>query len=532
MAYRELVVVEVAEIIRRWRLGLGIRTIAEVVDVDRKTVRRYVDAARVLGLARTPDLPVTDEELALLDAALRPGAPSVPGDMRQHCRAHRTLLESWVAEGCRGPKLVSLLYRHTGVLVPLRTLQRFVEQDLGDAARKRTATVRVVDPPPGEQVEVDFCTLGVVDDAESGTRRKLHALVVIASRSRYTFAWPTWRMDQAAVIAGLEAAWGFFGGTFRVVVIDNLKAVITTADPLHPRVAEDFVEYALARGLEVDAARVRRPQDKPRVERFVSYFRDDWFRGERITDLADAREHAATWCRDRAGLRVHGTTQQHPREAFEAEEAPCLRPVIGAWNPPRWTSAKVGRDGMVSVSEALYSVPHSLRGLTLRVREDRQTVKLYRSLTLVKMHLRVERGQSQVDVGDLPPEVAELARRDRAGAAQRAVACGPSVGELAARVLDGPLSWTRMRHVHRLLRLCERYGDATVDEACRRALDLDVTDVTRIQRMLEKGVLAPSPTWTPPAAVASIVPLRFARSHDEYRTLRHPALEGAPDAPD
>ena len=78
MAYRELVVVEVAEIIRRWRLGLGIRTIAEVVDVDRKTVRRYVDAARALGLARTPDLPVTDEELALLDAALRPGAPSCP----------------------------------------------------------------------------------------------------------------------------------------------------------------------------------------------------------------------------------------------------------------------------------------------------------------------------------------------------------------------------------------------------------------------------------------------------------------------
>jgi hypothetical protein len=295
-------------------------------------------------------------------------------------------------------------------------------------------------------------------------------------------------------------------------------------------VAEDFVEYARVRGLEVDAARVRRPQDKPRVERFVSYLRDDFFRGERFRSVSEAREWAAAWCRERAGMRVHGTTKQHPREAFDAEEAPCLRTVTGPLDAPRWTTAKVGRDGMVSVSEALYSVPHALCGKTLRVREDRQTVKLYDRLTLVKVHPRVERGQMQQDAADLPPHVAELAQRDLASTQRRADACGVAVGELARRVFDGPLSWTRARHVHRLLRLCERYGNATVDEACRRALDLDVTDVTRLERMLERGTLPPTPP-RPPVAVAQVVSLRFARPRDEYRTLRRQPTEGVPDAP-
>ena len=44
MAYRELFVVEIREVLRLWQAGLGHRRIAALVSVDRKTVRRYVHA--------------------------------------------------------------------------------------------------------------------------------------------------------------------------------------------------------------------------------------------------------------------------------------------------------------------------------------------------------------------------------------------------------------------------------------------------------------------------------------------------------
>lgn len=52
MAYREVRVFEVREVLPLWLRGEGQRPIAELAGVGRKTVRRYVDAAVELGLLR------------------------------------------------------------------------------------------------------------------------------------------------------------------------------------------------------------------------------------------------------------------------------------------------------------------------------------------------------------------------------------------------------------------------------------------------------------------------------------------------
>jgi hypothetical protein len=55
VAYREVHVVEVKELLRQWMLGRKLRGIARSLGVDRKTVRRYVEAAEEAG-GRTPEL--------------------------------------------------------------------------------------------------------------------------------------------------------------------------------------------------------------------------------------------------------------------------------------------------------------------------------------------------------------------------------------------------------------------------------------------------------------------------------------------
>jgi len=50
MAYREVRMVEVGEVVWLWLRGEGLRSVAGWVSLDRKTVRRYVEAAREAGL--------------------------------------------------------------------------------------------------------------------------------------------------------------------------------------------------------------------------------------------------------------------------------------------------------------------------------------------------------------------------------------------------------------------------------------------------------------------------------------------------
>jgi hypothetical protein len=73
MAFREVSVVEVREVLRAWLSGDGLRTVGEWAGVDRKTARRYVQAAEAAGVVRAGGLgQVTDEVIGRVVSAVRP----------------------------------------------------------------------------------------------------------------------------------------------------------------------------------------------------------------------------------------------------------------------------------------------------------------------------------------------------------------------------------------------------------------------------------------------------------------------------
>ena len=89
---------------------------------------------------------------------------------------------------------------------------------------------------------------------------------------------------------------------------------------------------------------------------------------------------------------------------------------------------------------------------------------------------------------------------------------GPAVAEFADRLFDGPLPWSRIRQGHKLLRLGQRYTPERLDAACRRALEVDLIDVGRLERILlqalEKQETPEHPTPLPAG--------RFARPGDVF----------------
>jgi transposase len=526
VGFREVSVVEVREVLRAWLEGHGLRKVGVRAGVDRKTARRYVAAAQAAGLARDAGVgAVTDELVGVVVDAVRPVRPNGHGPSWELLLAHEDQIRAWVTGGeGQAPlsivKIEELLARQ-GVRVPYRTLHRFAVERCG--FRAKTTTVRVVDGEPGVECQLDFAQMGLLDDPETGKRRRVHALIFTAVVSRHMFVWLTYSQTLSAVIAGCEAAWEFYGGCFKVLIPDNLKAVVTNADAVNPQLSVGWLDYTQHVGCGTDPARVRSPQDKPRVERAVQYVRGNFWAGESFTDLAEAQARVEVWCRERAGMRIHGTTAQRPIEMFIELEKPCLLEVSGPYDAPVFTRVKVHRDYHVEVAKALYSIPEHLLGQYLAARADSELVKLYSTGTgagrLVKTHPRQPPGGRSTDAEDLPAERAGYAMRDLTQLVRVCAGHGKNIGVYAERLLDDPLPWTRMRSVYRLQGLVRRYGPGPVEAACERSLVLDVVSVSKVAAMLELAREREQPIL--PAAAGTghnSQGGRFARDPGEYAT--------------
>jgi hypothetical protein len=522
MAFREVLVTQVKEVLRAWLAGAGKRPAARRADVNVKTAARYIAAARAAGLARDGgESQLTDELLGVVVAAVRPARPAGHGTSWEALVPVKAEITGWVEGGLTLVKIGELLERR-GIVVPYRTLARFAAAECGYSSSRQKVTVPVADGKPGEEVQLDFGYLGMIPDGER--RRKLHALVFTAVFSRYCFVFLTFSQTTAAVIAGCEAAWAFYGGMFRVLIPDNLKPVVDKADRLDPGWNREWLEYMQARGLAADPARVRSPQDKGRVEAGVKFAQRSFFAGEQFTGIEDAQRRAEDWCRVRAGMRVHGTTRQRPAEVFAQAEAPALLPAPDQpYRVPAWSEAKVQRDFHVRAQNAFYSVPHGLIGQQVTVRADGTLVKIYHRGQVVRTHAQQPAGGRSSEPADFPPDTDVYARRDVDKLAKMAAARGPAIGIYAARVLDIPLPWTKMRAVCTLIGLARTYGDDAVEQACAAALELDVISVAKIRSIVEKGTGRPAAQAAARHrqagdAARTVTAARFARDPREFAT--------------
>ena len=508
---------EIREVLRLWLRGEGQRAIARLSGVDRKTVRRYVGAATARGLARDGgEGQLGDELIGAVCEAVRPHRPDGHGVAWDSLKADHDQLKAWlVEEGLTVVKAHDLLTRR-GTVVPERTLHRYALEVLGVGRSVRTTTVRVADCEPGSELQIDFGKMGLIADPATGKARVVWALIFTAVYSRHCFVWLSHRQTTEAVIAGCEAAWSFFGGVFAVVIPDNMSAIVDKADPLSPRLNRAFVEYSQARGFVTDPARVRTPTDKPRVERVVPFVRNSMFAGERFVDLDHAQRHAEGWCRTRAGLRTHGTTQCRPAELFALEEQPrLLAAPTSPYDLPVYATPKVHRDHHVEVAKALYSVPGNLIGERVDARADRALVRISHRGQLVKVHPRMPAGGRSTDPDDLPSEKTVYAMRDIETLKRMAARHGEAIGAYAAAVLEHPLPWTKMRQVYALLGLVRRWGPERVEVACARALEAEAVSVGLIGRMIERATEAAPAASSPPPKTK---PARFARGPEHFAT--------------
>ncbi|WP_218922822.1 hypothetical protein, partial [Acetobacter fabarum] len=100
MAFREVLVTEVKEVLRAWLAGLGKRPAAARAGVNVKTAARYIRAAQEAGLSRdSGEGRLTDELIGVVVVAVRPARPAGHGSSWEALAARECEIAGWVKDG-------------------------------------------------------------------------------------------------------------------------------------------------------------------------------------------------------------------------------------------------------------------------------------------------------------------------------------------------------------------------------------------------------------------------------------------------
>ena len=234
MAFREVDMWEVLQILRRLGRRESKSSIKRATGADRKTIRNYEAIALELGWSAESDTEPTEELAGAVIARVRPGPEANRTPTERLLAPFGPQLKQWLLDEPDSPSLlltkIHQLITRQGVDVGYSSLRRYAAKHCGYHDRRRV-TVRMAGCEPGEVAEVDFGQLGRIFDPITGRNRVLHALIVTLVYSRHQYVHVTYSQKLPAVIEGLENAWRYFGGVPRRVIVDNMKTAVVRACP-------------------------------------------------------------------------------------------------------------------------------------------------------------------------------------------------------------------------------------------------------------------------------------------------------------
>jgi hypothetical protein len=406
MAYRELSMMDVKEVLRRWSAGHSDRRIGREAGVDRKTVARYTTAATRLGFAKGRDITEDDVHAVAQVVQARP-APTASDEWSEVAR-HRDRIEQWLRGDAekrplRLSKVHTLLVRDHDLQASYDTLRRFAMTEL--AWRKKAVTVRVEDPPPGQEAQVDFGKMGRCSTRRPAARARSlgahrHALVQplpvrvadVRADDRGRVRGPRPRLAVLRRDGAQHHAGQHQGDRSR------------RPDALTPRlVARSSTTRRLAACSSTRPA-FARPRTRPASRIKSRTFARAGSTARRSRTRRRARERRALVARRRrrARARHHAAGPSASLREHRASRDASSADVAGS-TCPTWIDKLEGPpDHHVQVAHALYSVPTRTCDKDVSARADTETVRIYFGTELIKVHPRKPPGGRSTDVRRLP----------------------------------------------------------------------------------------------------------------------------------
>jgi transposase len=465
--------------------GWSQRAIAKRLEVHRETVSRHVRLAasgsKPATLPAGPGAdgasppPASEDDLSKL-ASLHAGnrLPVEPASSSQPepsaarprtCDRWRETIEAKRAAGLTAQRIYQDLVAEHGFVRSYSTVQRYIHR----LEATQPLPFRRLECGPGEEAQIDFGVGAPIVTAD-GKRRKTHVLRIVLSHSRKAYSEAVDRQTTDNFIRCLENAFAHFGGVPQALVIDNLKAAVTTADWYDPELNPKLRVFADHYGVAMLPTRPRMPRHKGKVERGVGYVQSNALRGRTFVSLTAQNEFLLHWETSVADCRIHGTTRRQVGVVFREVERAVLRPLPPERFPLFQEAQRtVHRDGHVSVERSYYSVPVEYLTRTVWVRWDARLVRIFNHrLEPVAVHARQLPGKFSTHRAHIATEKINGVERGAAWLLIKASGIGPHAGQWAAAMLERR-GVEGLRVLQGLSALAAKQGSAAVDAACEVA---------------------------------------------------------------
>lgn len=487
---RQFQVIDVVEVLEHWHAGRPKSVVASSLGLDPKTVRKYVAPAEAAGMAPGGP-PVSRGEWAMLVEDWFPELVNarVRSLTFSLIDAHRERIKAMLATNTVTTVHQRLRDEH-GLDVGITSFRRYVAFEFPEEVERSHVTVLRPPVEPGEEVQIDYGYLGTWLDPFTSRARRVWAFVMVLACSRHMFVRPVLNLDASSWVAAHVAAFGFFGGAARRLVIDNLATGVDRSDLYDPKINKAYGELAAHYRVIVDPARRRKAKDKPRVERPMPYVRDSFWRGRNFVSEADMQAGALRWCVEVAGRRHHRALDgAEPYQVFVALEAPALIPLpLSEFELASWSAPVVGRDCYIRVGKALYTVPWRFMGQRVDARATERRVEVFSEGRLIKTWTRIHSGR-QTDWNDYPPEKVAFFMHTPTWCRKRAA----EIGAASLAVVEALFELNalhRLRSAQGVVGLAERYPPARVEAACAKALAAGDPSYRTVKGILSAGTEA------------------------------------------
>jgi transposase len=238
---------------------------------------------------------------------------------------------------------------YEGKYTMVRTYVSTKKSDLNNKATVRFETM------PGLQAQVDWAHFEDYRIFENGTIKKLYCFIMILGYSRMRYIEFVTDMSTSTLIRCHINAFRCFGGYPEEVLYDNMKQVVIKRllrqeDSTMNSQFEDFAGFY---GFKPVLCRPYRGQTKGKVERTVSYVRDNFMTGIKFDNLDDLNRQAMEW-NIKVNSKVHATTNEIPSQRLLKER---LSPIVREYIIDNINLRKVAKDCLISYSGNKYSVP-------------------------------------------------------------------------------------------------------------------------------------------------------------------------------
>lgn len=481
-----------AAILQLHKRGLGIRSIARAMKLSRDAVRdviaRATDEVPIFVRPERAE-PYRDQILELYN------------DCKHNLvRVHEELIGR-------------------GVQLSYQALTAFCRRhEIGDEPKQPSGHY---DFAPGQEMQHDTSPHhawigGVLREVATAS------VVLCYSEMLYFQMYPRFTRFECKIV--LTESCEYFGGSADDWMIDNTHVVVLTGTGKDMIPVPEMAAFAERLGGQFKAHEKGDANRSARVEIPFQYIDNNFLAGRKFDSWEHANREARIWC-DKVNAAYSTKLHASRRELFAAERA-ALNPLpLHVPEVYRIHQRIVDSEGFVNVHRNRYSVPWTLIGRPMEVRETKDRIVVYQGPRIIAAHPRQLDSLDQriINKEHRPPRGQLKLKSGPCAEEQELLRIVPAISGYMAK-LKRNAGGRGMLALRRLLGFVRDYPRDSLLAAVAHADHYDLFDLGRLERLVLRHVAHDY-------FIVSDSPLPDQRK-DDATTEQHPADPNAPDNDD